>query len=255
MINGLYTATSGLLVEMKKMDTISNNLANVNTAGYKADRAVYKTDNKSVNKLKMLGNNQLEKNKTINSCVLLADVYTDMSKGQLKATGNNFDLALNGEGFFVVKDKGELRFTRDGRFQINSEKKLVTASGQEVQQVLGKTGQSINITGTEINIDREGEIYVDGNKIGKLMIVNFDKDMLLEKIGNNLYTFSKGTDVEFNGFKGDVQQGYIELSNVNIIKEMVGMINSVRAFETYQKVIQAQISETAQRLINEVGKA
>ena len=86
------------------------------------------------------------------------------------------------------------------------------------------------------------------------MVVNFDQDMLLEKIGNNLYTFPKGTDIEFTGFKGDVQQGYIELSYVNIIKEMVGMINSLRAFETYQKVIQAQISDTTQRLINEVGK-
>ncbi|MFH0925698.1 MAG: flagellar basal-body rod protein FlgF [bacterium] len=251
MINGLWTAASGFLKEEKNLDVIANNLANVNTVGYKADRAVFRVVDNSSDKLRGGGINNLNRNKAINSCALLDLVYTDLSAGPIEKTGNKLDVVINGEGFFAVKGSDEIiKYTRDGRFQINSENKLVTISGEEVQG----GGGPINLEGGEVNIDKEGNIYINGNMSAQLTVVSFEKNELLQKIGDNLYLLPNGAGIEPIPFKGEVAQGYVEGSNVKVIKEMVGMITSLRAFETYQKVIQSQMVDTTQRLINETGK-
>lgn len=244
MIRGLYTAGLGMITQMNKMDVITNNLANVNTTGYKTDNVITKTFSEELMN-KVESNIEGAKLNTINSIgnfsygLSVDNINTNFAQGSLKNTNGDLDLAISGDGFFSINkmdnDNNQLEtYTRDGSFSISSDGRLITKDGYEV---VGQNGKIILPKGI-ISISNNGEIYVDGNYIDKIKLVDFQDKGELRKIGENLYTTTEFANVQ--DFKGDVKQGYLETSNVNSVKEMVEMINLNRIYEANQKIVTIQ---------------
>lgn len=234
MINGMLEASRGCMQEDLRMDVISNNLANSNVIGFKKDVVSFR---------KVLAQTS-DTSDPPTSIV----VKPDMEQGEIRESGNALDLAICGKGFFKVSTPDGTRYTRKGNFTLDSQGNLVTQDGY---MVMGKGGP-INIVGKNIVIDNKGNIKTDTGTMGQLDIVNFQKYDGLTKVGNGLFS-NPQQDPEIDVSPDtQVKQGYIELSNVNIAEEMVNMIHSLRAFETYQKSIKV-LDSLNDRAINQVG--
>ncbi|MBW1824155.1 MAG: flagellar basal-body rod protein FlgF, partial [Deltaproteobacteria bacterium] len=252
MSYGLYAAVSGSMVQEKRMEILSNNLANVNTAGFKEDRPIFREIYNEVDTTIMLtdtasqGSSMLAQKMDM-GYLMFSGVKTDFSAGDMKYTGNPLDVAINGPGFFVVNTpRGEL-YTRTGNFSINDKGELVTHEGYSLK---GK-GESIKIEGTEITIDRKGAVTVDKVVVDTLKLVDFEDYTALRKVGDNLFEDSGGGNVR-KAEECEIKHRTLELSNINIVKEMVKMIDVLRLYESYQKVIQS-LDETTSRATREVG--
>lgn len=245
MLRGLYTAASGMLVQTAKMDMLSNNLANVETAGFQRqaphvysfpDMLISRVHNGTSVPIGRLGTG--------------AVVYGDRSSflpGAIKSTGNPLDVALVGPGFFAVETPDGPRYTRDGRFTVNPSGWLVTLDGHRVR---GERGP-ILVNGTDVVIDDTGQVVVDGSVVDKLLIVEFnDRDGLLRR-GANLYEATEAAGLPFRYRDTQVVQGAVEMSNVNVIREMVNLISVQRAYEANAKVVQAY-DETLGKAVNEI---
>lgn len=260
MIKGLYTAASGMMLQMSKQDVVANNIANANTGGYKKDSVICQSFPSML--ISRLGDTKVDAQGhevvmppvvigPLGTGAVVKDIVTDHSAGNIQLTNNPTDVALSEEGYFVVQTPQGERFTRDGEFKINSQGILVTNQGAAV---LSTNNQPINIINdngkvSDFNIDKNGSVLVDNQEIAKLKIVNFADKKQLEKEG--AWMRAKGgqyTAVE----KPGVMQGYLELSNVNVVKEMVNLISVVRAYESCQKVVQAEDELTAAS-IDQVG--
>jgi flagellar basal-body rod protein FlgF len=251
MINGMLEASRGCLKEEVRMDVIANNLANSAGIGFKKDRVSFQ---------QML-DQEISEPQQITETGLKRDPYlvtvnTDMSEGDVQTTGNELDLAITGEGFFKISTTDGIRYTRKGNFALDSAGNLVTQDGNPV---LGKSG-TINVPISDVKtgsvvmvIDDQGSISFDDQIIDQLDIVKFDDTKNLVKAENNLFrNDSEDPEVAVTGDTA-VKQGYIELSNVNVAEEMVNMVHSMRAFESYQKAIKA-IDELNDKAINQVGR-
>jgi flagellar basal-body rod protein FlgG len=262
MINGLYTAASGLIAETYKQDVIANNLANVNTTGYKKDKALYITFPTILlyrlydDKIKVPGAQEADVLAPIGEMGRGVQLRYDgiqpaiTEEGSFIETQNKLNFAIKGNGMFVINTPYGIRYTRDGSFLIDNENKLVTQSGYPV---LGQRGE-ITIEGTDIHVDEAGTIFVDGQEIDNFRIGLFDEQTKLRKQGENLFYVLDGGLLPENEEGSDIQvrQGYLETSNVNVVKEMVDMITAYRAYEASQKAIQAQ-DQTLNRAVNDVG--
>jgi len=259
MIRGLYISASSAVSEGKRIDTISNNIANVNTTGFKKD--LYVTQSfPEILTMKMGGEAPnisgvklpapLNYIGTMNAGVHTSVVITDFTQGSHNPTNNPLDVAISGGGFFTVETETGERYTRDGSFSLNSERYLVTKDGH---RVLGENGY-IQISGGDIKINEKGEITSDGEFIDRLKLVDFENYSALMKEGNNLYTIisEEWTDNE-KAFTGTVKQGFIEGSNVNAVKEMTDMITMLRSYEANQRVIRTH-DELLGKAVNEVGR-
>ena len=221
---------------LRKNDMIANNLANINTAGFKRDDGFY---------------NELE-----NDFILDEDIpfnqYTDHIQGDLKSTEIPTDLAISGKGFFTLEsDDGNL-YTRNGHFIITKDGILEDSFGN---RLLGTSG-TIEVTGQngtigDLRITEKGEVVVDGEIINKLVISNFENMQDLEKIGNNLFKASENSQGETIESE-NIVQGFLETSNINPVSEMVNLIDMHRRFEATQRVIRT-IDELADDAINDVG--
>ncbi len=178
----------------------------------------------------------------------LIDIRTDFDQGNIRSTGNTLDFALHGKGFFKIDTPQGNEYTRKGNFLLDSEGFLVTQAGNKV---LGKGGP-IQIDGGEIRVDAEGVITVDESEVGQFDIIDLVDYGNVSKKGMAL--FQKGRANEETALsETEVNQGYVELSNVNVTQEMVQMIDCLRAFETYQKMIQV-LDGVNKKAINEVGR-
>jgi flagellar basal-body rod protein FlgF len=231
MNSGMYAALSGNMNMMEKLNVVSNNLANVNTVGYKKDRAYFEKILDSVNNPTPNGQNGTDA--PIESVVR---VYTDFSTGALKQTGATFHVAIEGDGFFAVNTPQGTAYTRQGNFQRNSAGKLTTIDGYEV---LGKGGTPVTVTGGKVEIDSGGNIFVDGTKTGALEVVDFPKPYQLQKIGKTLFLPANPQVVPQSVQKPAVAQGFVEESNVSAIEEMMQLLDSSRNFESCQKVVRS----------------
>jgi flagellar basal-body rod protein FlgF len=223
MLNGLFSNFSGKFVNSRRLEIISNNIANVSTPGFKVSRPVFNAftgEDES-------GNEMLQ-----NTFVSMYDSYLNLAAAPLLETGNNLDFAIEGEGFFVVSTKDGPMYTRNGKFTINKDKQLVTADGDPV---LGKSGE-ITIDGKEINVENDGSIYVDKTFVDAIKIVNFEDKKYIRNYGKNLYTNTKEGSAEIIPENSTIRQGYYEASNVDIMREMIEMIHTVRAYEAYTKI-------------------
>ena len=245
MINGILDASRGCLKEETRLDIISNNLANTNVIGFKKDRISFQE------LLTQVGPDGILKNSTSSDPTesALISIQTDLSEGDLRSTGNSLDFAIHGNGFFKVDTPGGIRYTRKGNFRLDTQGDLIT---QEGYRVLGKSG-SITIYGNEISIDRRGYISVDGAEVGQLDVVDFENYKKLVKEGGGFFRNKLDTPEKAAPSDTMVKQGYLELSNVNIAEEMVQMIHSLRAFESYQKAIKV-LDGINNKAINEVSR-
>ncbi len=261
MISGLYTAASGLVAQTQQQDVIANNLANVNTTGYKKDTALYvpfptvflhRVNDAKVPMPNGIADAPIPVGKMGRGVQLRADgVRPNITEeGSLIETGNKLNFAIKGNGMFVIQTPRGIRYTRDGSFNVDSEGMMVTDKGEPV---LGQRGEII-IDGDELHVDEAGRVFVDNYEIDTLRIALFDKNSPLRKEGDNLfYTLDSAPlpeddYVEFTG----IMQGFLEQSNVNVVHEMVDMISAYRAYEASQKAVQAH-DQTLEKAVNDVG--
>ncbi len=254
MVRGLYTAYTGMMNQQARLDVITNNLANASTVGYKKEGSTSQAfDSMYTQKIK--DGSEYYINRTIGKeslGVKIGETYTDYTQGSFKVTGNTYDLALEGDGFFNVSYTSKsgvttTRYTRDGSFSVNNENMLVTEDGD---YLLGEGGRIQVPQGAKITVDEDGNIYADDECVDKLKITDFKDYNYLQKFGENLYTAVDGATEKTADCK--VRQGYLEMSNINVISEMVEMITISRAYESNQKAIQT-IDSSLEKSVN-LGK-
>lgn len=247
MIRGIYTSGLGMTRETKRLDIISNNLANASTTGFKTDGTVQGTFKKKLDDVMVSGSRIDIANYTPD----IVRSYTNYTQGSLSNTGNSTDVAISNDNyaFFTVQDKeGNEFYTRDGNFTIDKDRYLVTTDGYKV---MGEDGY-INLADNNFSISVYGDISNDtGESLGRLKITVFENPETLEKVGSNL--MSADTDSVERAFTGELNQGYLEMSNVNTVNEMVNMISVSRAYEANQKVLQAQ-DEMLGKAVSDVGR-
>jgi len=256
MIRGLYTAVSGLITQEAKQNVITNNMANVNTVGFKGDTlAVKKFDDVLIANYDKIAGGKNVKN-VIGSLSMgskIDEVDTDFSTGMIQDTDKWTDFAVEGRGFFSVQRNDGISskemYTRDGHFHVNATGYLVNDNGDNVLGINQSNGnkEPIYVGKDKFVSDNQGNLNIDGNPKYKLSTVDFNDYKALKKVGDNLY---EGTNPVDNN--AVVKQNSLEKSNVNVINEMVNMMTVMRTFETNQKMVQA-MDETLGKAVNEVG--
>ncbi len=255
----IYSAASGALVQAARLEILSNNLANINTIGYKEDRAVFTSympgDQNGTTNMDPVTDSEdslipfpyLESNPQVK----FEGTKTSFEQGPLKQTQNSLDFAIIGDGFFCVEDgDGNPKYSRKGNFSINEDGALVTQNGLTV---LGKNGGEITLTGNTISVDEEGNISSDGAQVGTIKIIDFDKPYSLIKEAGTLFAPANETVKEIDAEDYQVRQGFSELSNVDPIKVMTEMIEVHRAFESYQRIMKT-MDETVSKSVNSIGR-
>jgi len=281
MIRGWYTGASGMRAQQWRLDAVANNLANVDTDGYKRDVASFKAFPEllirrqnddgvymhpfgSADAAPIIGK--------MGTGVELNELFTNFDQGALKETQSDFDIALDGNGFFTVATPWGERYTRNGSFQLGKEGYLETKEGYPV---LGENGP-IRVKANNFQIDKDGGVWINAEYaddpsimvsrenntweqivlLDTLKLVEFDLDRYLEKQGSSLYRESETSGpamIMEEGMRPKVIQGFVEASNVDPVVEMVQMIEVNRAYEANQKVIQTEEAALGV-LINQVAK-
>lgn len=271
MQTGYYSSAAGMVAQFNRLDTISNNLANVNTVGFKEDNLVvgdfmrlYKEARDELPNENQTKEGAQFLNRTMTRAPQIVDAYTDFSVGNMQKTGNNLDLALSKEGlFFAVKTPQGVRLTRDGSFSTTDEGKLVTKQGYEVlpaDYFEGGTSITLNTQSNIVEVDKNGIINTNvPNGLAltpnaKLMIVQPDNKAMLKKEGDNLFIYDAEATFTDVADSGAVAQGFIEKSNVNAIKMMTQMIETNRLVGMYQKAMSAQMDDMNTEAINKIAR-
>lgn len=235
MLKGIYIAASGAVMKQAQLEVITQNIANVDTAGFKKDALSFRDYLIPTDTPTLMPDGR--------AMTYLGSMKTDFSAGNIVRTNNPFDIAINGSGFIALE--GE-RYTKRGDFKKDSEGSLTTAGGVKV---LGSSGQPIALPEGPFEIDSKGSISVNGAAVGTIKVVDFENTETLSKSGDSMFSSAQaGTES-----KSSVVQGYIEKSNVDVVKDMVRMISAMREFEAYQKIIQG-FDEVAAKVNNEIGR-
>lgn len=239
MLRGLYTAYTGMLNQQQRLEVSTNNLANASTVGFKKEGATSQSFDECL-AIKINDSTENYRHRHIGNMSLgvkIGETYTNYTQGSFRETGESFDLAIAGDGFFNIAytNKNGVEstlYTRDGSFSLTQDGHLVTKDGDFV---LGESGEPIVLpTDAKITIDSLGNIY-DGNEfLDRIKITDFEDYNYIDKFGENMYTIVDGA-VEKEAV-GQINQGYLEMSNVQVVEEMVNMITIQRAYEAAQKV-------------------
>lgn len=260
MLRALTTAATGMMAEQTCIDVISNNLANVNTTGFKKVRAEFQDllsqTIKSPGAQISQGTSQ-PVGIQIGLGTKTSATQMIFQEGALKQTGNTLDVAIEGDGFFQVQmDDGTTAYTRDGSLKKDGNGQLTTTDGYIIQPQI-----SIPSNATEISITPDGKISVKTSgsstqtEVGTLQLAKFANPSGLSAIGKNLYTETGGSGVAIQGTAGQegfgtIQQGFVEGSNVQVVDELISLIQAERAFEANSKIITAadEMLKTTNRL-------
>ena len=263
MWRGVYIAASGMITEERRTSVIANNLANANTTGYKRDRAIDAEfepmlirrieDDVPIKVTDFKGFSLDRRPPAVGTLGLgsyTAEVATDHTQGNLMTTGNPLDVAIEGEGYFMIDTPDGVRYTRNGNFYRSAAGDLVTSQGQ---LVLSQQGRPINIPNgvVDIVVTPEGGIYAGGAQLGTLGFVQFDNRRAVLKQGDSLYYAQEGADPQ--PATGTIQQGVLERSNANVVNEMVELINNHRIYEANAKAVTTQ-DTMLDHSVNEVGR-
>jgi flagellar basal-body rod protein FlgG len=257
MIRSLWIAKTGLDAQQTNLDVISNNLANVSTAGFKRSRAVF--EDLLYQTLRQPGSQSSEQTQVPTGMQVgtgVRPVATERihTQGNLQQTGNAFDLAINGQGFMQVSlPDGTTGYTRDGSFHVDSQGQLVTSNGYSLSPAI-----TIPANATKVSIGADGTVsatlpgQVAPQNVGSIQLANFINPAGLNSLGQNLYTESAASGTAQTGTPGTnglglLNQGYVETSNVNVVEELVSMIQAQRAYEINSKAIQTS-DQMLQRL-------
>ena len=246
MLISLYSAATGMWAQQFKLDTIANNLANVDTNGYKRVRAEFQDLIYQYMKnagTPITGASAHPTGLYVGLGTRLSATTRIFSIGNLEYTGNAFDIAIAGEGFFQIQlPDGRIAYTRDGAFKLDSQGRLVTANGYYLVPNIAIPQNAVSV-----NVSEDGTVSVemaDGTvqTVGTITLVRFVNPSGLKAIGDNLFiqTGASGNPIEGtpgqDGF-GTLRQQYLEKSNVDVVKEMVGMITAQRAYELNSRAI------------------
>ena len=270
-MKNLWVPVSGAIAQQKKVDTIANNVANANTAGFKKDGVTFKEYITALDKGHQdidLPNREWKPEDFYrsygaeNSMVKVDGSYTNFEQGQLNSTGNPLDLGLNGPGFLEVLAPGGVRYTRRGTLGLDPQGYLVTDQGHKILSKAQGTEPAsaeerfiqVPMTGAKnLSINLGGQIFVDGNPISDLSVVEFKDLHALRKEGHSLYINPHPQNRLTESTKTSVNQGFVEQSNVNTVAEMSELIKAHRHFESIQKAIKAY-DDMSSRGVNEIGK-
>lgn len=249
MSDAVYQATAGALIQQYRLDILSNNLANVNTVGFKEDRAYFEL--LEVEPMSLPGEEGVAM-PTIGP-VLLGDPslesYVNFSQGSLRQTDNPLDLAIEGDGFFNVQTPEGVKYTRNGNFVLGENGLLMTPEGYPV---LGQGGNIQLEEDDPITIDREGNIEVDGSTVGSIRVTHFPNSQNLRKVGESLFSALDNGASTIPSENFAMIQGYLELANVDPVRGMVEMIEALRVFEAYQKTLET-LDEVDSQAVGDVG--
>ncbi|WP_320009281.1 flagellar basal-body rod protein FlgF [Maridesulfovibrio sp.] len=253
MRSSIFSALYGAMSNEHRIDISANNLANVNTTGFKRDNCAFQDTfirfaHDSVADAKTyLRDKDILPEAKIMARPRLSEEVIDMSQGSFQKTGNPLDLAIRGDGFFKVQKDGQEYLTRNGVFTLSADGTLVTEQGYPVMA----SGGEVNLPPrSRVTVDGEGVIYADGQEVARLDFVQPADFRSLKKDGENLFVNEAGEVPA----AGEVAQGYIEKSNVEVVNEMVAMIECQRSFEMYQKMI-TTTDTLDQKVIQQVGRA
>lgn len=250
MMRALWTASTGMMAQQLNVDTISNNLANVNSIGYKKSRVEFKDLlYETLERGSVVDGNGKPINLQVGHGVKTAASVKFFTTGNLEVTNNPYDLAIDGQGFFkIIGANGEEYYTKDGSFKITVDGesyKLVTSEGYYLQSDNGDIDLGTDVK--DVSINENGLITVrrmddSEEEIGNISITKFINPAGLESVGKNLFlqTSASGEaiDTQNDGTGGRLLQGYLESSNVQIVEEMVKLIQAQRAYEINSKSIQ-----------------
>lgn len=240
MLRGLYIAASGMQAQQIRHETVANNLANADTTGYKADQAVFRAVFEQT-----IWRHRDTAPAPLGSLSFGAQVdgaVTDLRPGTLSITGRSLDVAIEGEGFFVINTPQGERYTRDGAFRQAADGTLVTADGMPVMGTRGV----IRSPNAPLTISPNGEVLSEGQVVDQLRVVALRSPV---KEGSNRFV---GTAQPLTQYA--LQVGMLERSNVSVVLSMVEMITALRAYEAAHRAVLAH-DETLQKAVNEVGKA
>ena len=253
----IYNSLFGALTQEYRLDITANNLANVNTTGYKQEELAFR------DVFKRYAHDLLDPNMSVKGCVRspepniiceprIGKTGTDFDQGSLKRTGNPLDLAIQGEGFFRIRTPEGNFYSRNGAFHLSSDGRIVTAQGYE----LLAGGQAVQVPpNSNIKVNSGGDILADGEQVAQIDVVSFEDLSALNKRGENLFQLAEDAQVQEILPQGTtIEQGALESSNVQLVQEMVNMIDTMRSTQSYQKVMTATKKEDS-KVINEVGRA
>ena len=254
MVQGINIAASGMISVLNQNDIIANNLANINTPGFKQlmptfknihDSKIYDATNK---------NDSPEENVigSISAGSAIDASMLDFKQGAISKTNSPLDVAINGKGFFCIESDGKECYSRNGRFSLNEEGELVTSAGNKV---LGENGRSISIDVqmggiNDVVIAADGRILQKGAEVDRLKMVDFEDKSKLQMMGNSLFSSGGEKPVELENVA--LSQGYIEGSNANVIESMINSITGARTYETLSSVIKNS-NATLKQTVTQVG--
>lgn len=250
MLRGLYTSASGMLVESMRADLVANNLANVDTVGFKRQVAAVAAFPEML--LQRVEAGRSTPIGRLGTGAAIDAEVPDFTPGPLQQTGRSLDVALVGGGFFAVETgDGEFALTRDGRFHISADGWLVDIAGRRVLGEDGPLQLGEGVSETDIVISDDGTVHVAGEPVGRIARYTVANPLALERLGGGLWRFNEASG-EPEPTDAPVRSGMLERSNVNVVLEMVQMIEVTRAYEASQRVIQAY-DEILQKTVNELG--
>ena len=248
MMNSLWIAKTGMTAQQTQLDVISHNLANVSTTGFKRNRAEFQ--DLIYQNLRQVGaqtteENQLPTGLHLGLGVNVVATSRNFTQGGLQQSGNNLDVAINGDGFFeITLPDGTTGYTRDGSFQLDAQGRIVTSGGRPVAP-----GITVPAGTKSISISENGEVSaivagsVAPQPLGSLSMSSFVNSAGLQPVGQNMFKESAASGAPQQGTPGTnglgiVRQGFLETSNVNVVEELVNMIQTQRAYEMNSKAIQ-----------------
>jgi flagellar basal-body rod protein FlgF/flagellar basal-body rod protein FlgG len=227
--SGFYASFTGLLAGTQALELAANNLANVSTTGYKAQREFYESLTASLGNA---GRRPLSSlNQAINNYGVLGGATIDVQPGMLERTGNDLDVALQGSGFFVVQTKAGLRYTRNGNFRVDTNGQVLTAWGDPV---MGDQGP-LEIPSGSVSISSDGTISSQGGVVGRFQTVDFAPGTTLVPEGNSMYNAAKGSPTP--AADPQVRQGMLEASNMSPITGTIGLIMIQRQTQLLQQAL------------------
>jgi len=247
MMRSLWIAKTGMEAQQTQLDAISHNLANASTNGYKRSHAVF--EDLMYQNLRQAGANSTDQTTLPTGLQLglgtrAVAISRSFAQGNLQASSNTLDVAISGQGFFsVTMPDGTTGYTRDGSFQVNAQGQLVTNNGYQVQP-----GITIPANATAVAIGNDGTVTAtlpsqsQPQTVGKIALTSFINPAGLDPKGQNIYAETAASGTPNGGTAGQnglgiIQQGFVETSNVNVVEELVGMIQTQRAYELNSKAI------------------
>jgi len=254
MSGDIYLAASAALAYEKRLEVVANNLANINTAGFKRDNVSFQAYMLNNAGSPAPVNPPYPQAASPESFWVEYKSRTDFSPGFLRQTGNPFDLALNGKGFFSVESPDGELYTRRGNFSISPEGVLISQEGWPVMGDGGEirvAGRNSNRRTLEVTVGEDGVLQVNGSKVGRIRVSDFSAPDSLTKV-NGCY-FKPGSAAPEPMEDCRVAQGFLEMANVEAVQLMTEMIEIHRGYESYQRVIRS-IDDLNSKSINEVGR-